>query len=83
MWIAVALDVAHQVAPLIKKRFQDESSQFKGALIFLIGFSFAFHSRLLSFYWKKIFHGEKDLLSEPRTKLPDEPATPKKDETKE
>ena len=70
MWIAVALDVAHEVAPLIEKKFEGES-RIKGALILLLGFSIAFHSNLLSFFWNKIFHGDKDLLSEPCSKLTD------------
>ena len=70
MWIAVALDVAHEVAPLIEKKFEGES-RIKGALILLLGFSMAFHSNLLSFFWNKIFHGDKDLLSEPCSKLMD------------
>ena len=70
MWVAVALDAAHEVAPLIEKKFEGES-RIKGALILLLGFSMAFHSNLLSFFWNKIFHGDKDLLSEPCSKLTD------------
>ena len=69
VWVAVALDTAHEVAPLIQKEFPDESSRYKGVLILLLGFSLAFHSRMLSFFWQKLFHGDKDLFSEPCGKL--------------
>ena len=55
VWVDVALDVAHEVAPLIEKEFQGESWRFKGVVVFLVTFSFAFHSRMLSLYWSKYF----------------------------
>ena len=73
-WLAVALDVAHQVAPLIEKRFHaGESWQFRGGVVFLIGLGLAFHSKLLSFYCTKIFHGDSNHYSEPGEKLDDTP----------
>ena len=71
MWVAVAFDVAHEVAPLIEKQYEGDSWRFHGVVVFFIAFSFAFHSRMLSLYWNKIFHGDKDLLSEPCAKLSD------------
>ena len=68
LWIAVALDVAHQVAPLIEKEYPDEP-RIKGIIVLGLGFNLAFHSNLVSFFWNKIFHGDKDLLSEPCSKL--------------
>ena len=68
LWIAVALDVAHQVAPLIKKEYPNEP-RIKGIIVLGLGFNLAFHSNLVSFFWNKIFHGDKDLLSEPCSKL--------------
>ena len=68
MWIAVALDVAHEVAPLINQKFEDEP-RIKGILVLVLGFSLGFHSNMLSFFWNKIFHGGHDLFSEPTTIL--------------
>ena len=68
LWIAVALDVAHQVAPLIEKEYPNEP-RIKGIIILGLGFNLAFHSNLVSFFWNKIFHGDKDLLSELCSKL--------------
>ncbi|CAB4012026.1 Hypothetical predicted protein [Paramuricea clavata] len=70
---AIMLDVAHDVAPLIQNRFPDESGKYWGGMVIVIGFRMAFHARLLSFFWQKLFHGEKDLFSEPSAKLVDEP----------
>ena len=69
-WIAVALDAANQVAPLIEKKFGDES-RIEGAVILLLGFRMTFHSHLLFFFWNKMFHGDKDLFSEPFKEIKD------------
>ena len=74
------LDVAHDVAPLIQNKFPEESGKYWGGMVILIGFRMAFHARLLSFFWQKSFHGEKDLLSEPSAKLEDKPDEPKENE---
>jgi hypothetical protein len=63
------LDVAHEVAPLIQSNFPEEYGQFRGVMVIVIGFRLAFHLRLLSFFWHKLFHGDKDLFSEPHGKL--------------
>ena len=68
MWIAVALDVAHEVAPLIEKEYPEEP-RIKGIIMIGLGFNLAFHSHLVSFFWDKMFHGDKDLLSDPGSKL--------------
>ena len=69
---AIMLHEAHDVAPLIQNNFPDESGKFWGVMVILIGFRLALHVRLLSFFWQKLFHGERDLLSEPSIKLFDE-----------
>ena len=74
---ATMLDVAHDVAPLIQNKFPDESGQFRGVMVVVIGFRLAFHIRVLSFFWQKLFHGEKDLFSEPHTNLVEEPSVQK------
>ncbi len=66
---SVMLDVAHEVAPLTQNKFPNEFGQFRGATVIVIGFRMAFHARLLTFFWQKLFHGEKDLFSEPNGNL--------------
>ncbi|XP_028392511.1 uncharacterized protein LOC114517066 [Dendronephthya gigantea] len=70
---SVMLDVAEKVAPLVEKKFPDEVGQYRAVLIIVTGFRLAFHARVLTFYWQKIFHGDKDLFSEPNSRLVDEP----------
>ncbi|CAB4014418.1 Hypothetical predicted protein [Paramuricea clavata] len=70
---SIMLDVALEVAPLIQHNFPDESRKFRGLVVIVIGFRLAFHLRILSFFWQKLFHGEKDLFSEPNEKLVYEP----------
>ena len=67
--LSVMLDVAHDVAPLMQSKFTDEAGQFRGVMVIVIGFTLGLHARLFSFFWQKIFHGEKDLFSEPSEKL--------------
>jgi hypothetical protein len=69
---AIMLDVAHDVAPLIQQNYPQESGKYWGGMVILIGFRMALHARLLSFFWEKFFHGEKDLFSEPSAKLDDD-----------
>ena len=66
------LDVAHDVAPLMQSKFTDEAGQFRGVMVIVIGFTLGLHARLFSFFWQKLFHGEKDLFSEPSDKLKEE-----------
>ena len=63
------LDVAHEVAPLIQNTLPDESEKYRGVMVIVIGFTLAFHVRILTFFWQKIFHGEKDLFTEPNKRL--------------
>ena len=64
------LDVAQDVEPFIKNNFSAESyGQYSGLMVIIVGFRLAFHARLLTFFWEKIFHGDKDLFSEPGDKL--------------
>jgi hypothetical protein len=72
MWIAATLDAGHLVAPLIERKFPDEASQYKAIIFLLLGFTLAFHTRMLSFFWQKMFHGDKDHFSEPCSKLIDD-----------
>ena len=70
LWVAVALEVA----PLIEMRFYaGDSWKFRGGVVFSYGLGLAFHSRLLSFCWTKIFHGDRNHYSEPGKKLIDSP----------
>ncbi|XP_028392028.1 uncharacterized protein LOC114516684 isoform X2 [Dendronephthya gigantea] len=67
IWLAIALDTAYDVAPLMESSYRDESS--RGIVILLLGFRVSYHTRLLFFFWEKMFHGDKDLFSEPCPKL--------------
>jgi hypothetical protein len=57
---SVMLDVAYDIAPLV-----DPGENFKALILILSGFRLAFHSRLLTFFWEKLFHGDKDLFCSP------------------
>ena len=72
MWIAVTFDAAHQVVPLIDQKFPDETTQYKAIVVVLLGFTVGFHSRILSFFWQKMFHGNINLFCEPCSKLIDD-----------
>ena len=61
------LDIAYDVSPAIETRFSAESQ--KGFIVLLSGFRLVFHTRVFLFFWNKIFHGDKDLFSEPSSKL--------------
>ena len=70
--LSVMLNVAYEVAPLIESKFSHDYGQFWGVMMIVIGFRLGFHARLQSFFWEKLFHGEKDLFSEPSDKLLEE-----------
>ena len=69
---SIMLDVAHEVAPLIQNTLPDESEKYRGVMVIVIGFRLAFHVRILTFFWQKLFHGEKDLFTEPNERLVEE-----------
>ena len=48
--VAIMLDVAHDVAPLIQQKFAQESGKYWGGMVIMIGFTMAFHARLLTFF---------------------------------
>ena len=75
---SIMLDVAHEVAPLIQNTLPDESEKYRGVMVTVIGFRLAFHVRILTFFWQKLFHGEKDLFAEPNEKLVEESLVEKK-----
>ena len=77
------LDVAHDVAPLIQSKYPEQTGQFWGVMVIVIGFRLAFHLRVLSFYWQKLFHGDKDLFTEPNQKLIEEPMVEQQDDESE
>jgi hypothetical protein len=76
VWIAVALDATHEVAPLIEKRYPENALQYKPIHVLLLGFTLAFYSKVLSFFWQKLFHGNEDLFSEKYEKLVDDQSGP-------
>ena len=72
MWIAVTLNAADQVVPLIDRKYPGQITHYKAIFIVLLGFTVGFYSRVLSFFWQKMFHGDKNLFSEPCSKLIDD-----------
>ena len=71
--LSIMLDAAYDVAPLIESRFGKEYGTFRGVMVIIIGFKVGLHTRLAYFFWEKIFHGKKDLFSEPNNNLIEEP----------
>lgn len=69
MLLAVMLDAAAEIAPVIEFEYHDTVQQFKAAVLIVLGLRVAFRGRLLLFFWSKVFHGDKDLFSEPTTRL--------------
>ena len=72
MWMAVTLNAADQVVPLIDRKFPGETTRYKAIVVVLLGFTVGFYSRIVSFFWQKIFHGDKNLFCEPCSKLIDD-----------
>ena len=72
--LAVMLDIAYDVVPLIEHRFAKEYGTVRGVMVIVIGFKLALHSRLACFFWEKLFHGKRDLFSEPGNDLTEEPS---------
>ena len=69
MFLAVTLDAATEVTPLINGKSSNEAVELNGLVVTLLGIRVAFNGRLLLFFWNKIFHGHKDLFSEPNRLL--------------
>lgn len=67
--LTVMLDAALEVAPLVQGKYQEDATELNGFVLILLGINVAFRARLLAFFWNKIFHGDRDLMSEPTTKL--------------
>jgi hypothetical protein len=64
----VLIDIAYISAPVIERPLSLKDSV-SGYAIILATFRLAFHTKLFLFFWNKIFHGDRDLFSEPCTKL--------------
>ena len=71
--LAVMLDPAYDVAPIIESTFGKKYETFRGAMVIMIGFKIGLHTRMAFFFWEKIFYGGKDLFSEPGNSLIEEP----------
>ena len=68
--VSVMLDAVLKVAPLIEGNFHEIAThEMHGFVLILLGINVAFQTRLLVFFWYKIFHGNSDLFFEPRRKL--------------
>ncbi len=66
---AAMLDAAYDIAPAFEIHVQVPEESLKGFIVILPGLRLAFHTRLFLFFWNKIFHGDKNLFSEPCSKL--------------
>ncbi|XP_028393323.1 uncharacterized protein LOC114517720 [Dendronephthya gigantea] len=62
---AIMLNVAQSFDPFLQKNYSHSLSPYWGLMVIIIGFDLAFHARLLTFYWEKIFYGNRDLFAEP------------------
>ena len=69
MFIAVTLDAALDLAPLMTKKYQHEGDHFHSFVLILVGLRVVFDTQLLVFFLYKICHGDRDLFSEPSDKL--------------
>ena len=59
------LNVAQSIDPFLEKNYSPSYSPYWGLMVIIIGFDLAFHVRLLTFFWEKIFYGNRDLFAEP------------------
>ena len=71
-FISVLLDTVQDLAPIVYAAIPEESVNFKGGILILLFCRLAFHVRILEFFYDKVFHGDKDLLSEPSDRLKDD-----------
>ena len=53
IWVAVALNTAYEVAPIIEKKFPDEL--LKAFVVLILGFILAFYSRWFLSFGKSCF----------------------------
>lgn len=68
--VSVMLDAVLKVAPLIEGNFHEIAThEMHGFVLILLGINVAFQTRLLVFFWYKMFHGNNDLFFEPSSKL--------------
>lgn len=57
------------IAPIITEKHKQETRPFHAYILIGLGIRVAFKTRMLAFFWDKIFHGNKDLFSEPSMEL--------------
>ena len=69
MVLAVTLDAALNLAPLMADKYAHKGDHFHAVALILVGIRVAFDTRMFSFFLYKIFHGNRDLFSEPSNKL--------------
>ena len=69
LFVSAMLDAVLKVAPLIQGEYHDTAVQLHGFVLVLLGVNVAFKTRLLVFFWYKIFHGSQDLFLEPSREL--------------
>ena len=67
--LAVMLDVAYDVIPTNENMLGKKYGKLRGVMVIVMGLNLGLHTELVSFFWKKIFYGEKDLLAGPSINL--------------
>lgn len=72
MFLAVTLDAIEEVTPITNGMFREEAVQFSPLVAMLLGIKVTLYARIVSFFWNKVFHGNRDLFSEPGEHLPNE-----------
>ncbi|XP_028393324.1 uncharacterized protein LOC114517721 [Dendronephthya gigantea] len=63
--VDIMLNVAQSFDPFLQRNYSHSYSPYWGLIVIIIGFNLAFHARLLTFYYEKIFYGNRDLFAEP------------------
>ena len=74
MTLAMMLDAALEVVPKIQKKYKGQFSD--GVILLLLAFRVLFITRLLSFFWSKVFHRNKDFFSDQNPRLVDDEMQP-------
>ena len=71
-FISNSLDMAENIYPLGSSS-SNQDRLFLVLLSLVIGAKVAFHIRMIAFFWRKMFHGDKDLMSDDTVleKIPD------------
>ena len=67
--LAVTLDAAFKLTPVINSKYRQHGDQIEAVVLLFLAIRVAFNTPMFSFFLYKIFHGNRDLFSEPSDKL--------------